>query len=558
MDTLKAFTTLSLTEEDAQSLCAKNNHADIIIIDDSYALLTREKNGNYSLIWIANYFEIQELVTDVQKEKTTIKIQFRNIQYSIAPDSFYVSNLPVLSKLGILIAPNKKLIDIFSTYLLHKLSSANHVNRIEQAGYIQINEEWKYIGYKTKKNFHSYFGIKTNYTSTDNYIYDLNEITQNSLGMQLAIIAGCSGIALAYFNSVLCMDLQTFIISIVGSTSSGKSTFLKTAVSMMDIPSTTGKLYRSFNSTNKAMVQQLANMNGVCMALDEATLNQQNYTELLYSICEEQTRGRCTQNGDLQKLSTWKACVCTSSEYSLLESCDKHANGLRARVLEFDDLEITLSSEHADKVTAFVNKNYGILGFLFSEELLALDADILKKKYNSNYIAMQSVYKNKCDVSDRITKTYALLLTTADILISSFEVNIDFSMLQILFDGHHKKMCADLNLAETIYLSIMEYVATAVSEYGIIEDQKKGEIFIMENTFEKIMKKCGFNNLKAVIKQLDEAEYFIRQEQNRVKSRRIIGGKRINGYTFRLYNDALDIPDNTVIFDSHDDEEVDF
>lgn len=176
----------------------------------------------------------------------------------------------------------------------------------------------------------------------------------------------------ASFASPLIERVQTlpFVFHLWGETGKGKTVALMVAMSIWGNPAA-GKLTRTMNTTNAAMISTAAFLNNLPFAGDELqTIKDERttYDKLIMQITEGIERGRMQYNKNLPTRSWNCAFLFTGEERCTTE---KSGGGAQNRVfeVEFDGSIV----ENGNRVVRFISRNHGHAGRKFIEYIAEKD-----------------------------------------------------------------------------------------------------------------------------------------------------------------------------------------
>lgn len=165
-----------------------------------------------------------------------------------------------------------------------------------------------------------------------------------------------------------------FVLHLWGGTGTGKTVGLMAAMSVWGNPDF-GKLVRTMNMTNNAMMNTAALLNSLPFAGDELQTvkrNNQSYDSLIMQITEGINRGRMKYDR-AEPLKTWHNAFLFTGE----EPCtgDRSGGGAKNRVLEIEVTDKVV--ENGNAAANFVRTHYGTAGPRFIKELLTADIKTL-------------------------------------------------------------------------------------------------------------------------------------------------------------------------------------
>ena len=488
--------------------------------------------------WMCRSFEIigkvkasnGEIYADIQ-----VNDDLSNQNIRVPIDVFEKSNLKELSKYGISVNYGYELpVSIYCKKILETLPMTSAQ---QQLGFSYHNNKLAFEGYSNDE-------LQTLNTcgSIDSYISELNDLICDSIPIQYLLSASMSAAVMTALKMTCNLDLHSYIINVVGASSTGKTITSRLCASLWSDPNK-DNIFTAMLSTNNAMFKKLGGRFGVPMFLDESTIvGNINTSEFGYTIYEEREKHRLNPDCSERVSGTWNTIVVMTSEEHFHASEKSQNGGLVVRIHNAENLEFTLDSEHADEISDFVTKNYGVLGKLFVEHLIA-HTDVLISEYNMAKIIMRSNTAHSYNsYTDRLCDTYALTYMTAGIL-TELGLRIDQDEVAAIMQEQNKNITAEYNIAENALQAIKAFVAghdssTEINRYYNGTNQSViASVAITENLTKKILSDAGFRDLKTTIREIDKAGYLIRQgkeKANGLKSKLHINKVPVVCYQFKL------------------------
>lgn len=221
----------------------------------------------------------------------------------------------------------------------------------------------------------------------------------------------------ASFASVLVEPLGAlpFIVDLWGGTGRGKTVTLMLATSVWANPNE-GEYITDAKTTPTAMEIRLDVLNSLPMFIDDMAQIKnkvEDFAQLIYLLCSGSGKGRATKEAGLKNTYSWKNCIVTTTEHSLIS--ETMQSGAINRVI---DVECGNSDiyEDAPKVADIVRKNYGEAGRRFInyiEEIGFESVQQIQKGYFDNLIQMSKESGNEKEQKQVIPM--AVLLTADEI-----------------------------------------------------------------------------------------------------------------------------------------------
>lgn len=230
---------------------------------------------------------------------------------------------------------------------------------------------FKFNGYTSKDAF----VVKNNFASYKDYITEFNELLTPSKPLQYLLSATMAAPILTLLQQKYNYDVHSYCINIIGASSTGKTICSRVCASAWTNP-TDNNIFSAMLATNNAGLKRLSGRYGVPTFLDEATVMANTKSgEYAYSVYEGCEKGRLNSDCTERASGTWSTIVCMSSETHFHSNRRNQNGGLAVRVHSIEDLEWTVSKEHAEKLNQFISRNYGVLGkrftkYLFNEKII--------------------------------------------------------------------------------------------------------------------------------------------------------------------------------------------
>ena len=372
--------------------------------------------------WNINYFGIKRLVKDQWEtvidmpvapvaflENTTegvhkVELKFlsdgepRTIvcdKETIASKSKIVS----LSNYGIAVNSNNAsaLIQFFAyieghnQYAIPRHQSVSHVGWVDDTSFLPYTDKTKFDGEAENKSMYKAISQQGDFDAWINFTHDL----RSNLYLRLMMAASFASPLIERVNAL------PFVFHLWGSTGKGKTVALMVAMSIWGDPSA-GKLTRTMNMTNAAMMSSAAFLRNIPFAGDELQTiktKDMKYDELIMQITEGIERGRLDRQAKNRPLRSWHSAFLFTGE----ERCtnDYSGGGTKNRVIEIE-AEGTIV-EHGNQTVSFVTQNYGHAGKTFINY-------IANKDLQAEYSKIFSRVINECDTTPKQAMAISLVL----------------------------------------------------------------------------------------------------------------------------------------------------
>lgn len=314
-----------------------------------------------------------------------------------------------------------------------------------------------------KSRYYGRFNIKS-VGNFENIREMFNRLLETDSPALPLLMLGASATILSYSNKAWDTHIYNFVVHLLGTSSSGKSTVAKAIASFGGSPEGADGFFMSYLGTNNAIVKMVTSVHGVPIAIDEFSASgyRKDWSNFIYTLSNGYGKERCKAGGkDLEEQETFENVFVSTGEMSLSSKCS-HLEGLQARLIEIDnDLEYSLgcskftqSAEESDYIKTVVSENYGILTPLIVKELFA-NSDT----YNSRRKFWIQVCKEKyqkdsfiLNISDRIFEYIAIIMVSAEVMQVVLKLTFD---LNRFFDYYYfyfiERKAEDGNLWEKVY-----------------------------------------------------------------------------------------------------------
>lgn len=498
-----------------------------------------KKKDEYFKVLLSNYFEIIEVIVDEINKQHILRLKiFHNgdVSEATVPSStFSQKNIQDLRNIGICFNPYKikdRLIEYADQQIFAKPKTVQH----NKVGWYNEKNNLEFYGYDNE-----YIGdIHLSYsTDMEKQVVGLNSLIKNLIPCQLAVLIGLSSSIIGLLNE-LGKNIETPIFHFYGDSSTGKSTALFLAVSVWGEPVFGNDILQSWNATGNAIMNTLNNNHGVILALDESSVSNQEFTNLVYCISQGIEKSRLNKNSSKRTQRSWSTCVISSGENSIINNC-KNYSGITARVIEFPNVSITNSAEHSDDIKQFCRDNYGMLGKRFVEiiqeknlyETILNDYEIIRKR-------IEKLLTDSTAIDIRLCRYYAILALCARIAAKYLSLDIQEDKI-IDYLVKNNSLESNQSLFERVYSYINYWVTSNPSAFfgeenigtnkvGII---RKDTAFFFQESFIDILKKGNFYDYTVILKALKDNNRLY-CEKDRLETRTTINNCKVNCYAVIL------------------------
>ncbi len=341
----------------------------------------------------------------------------------------------------------------------------------------------------------------------------------------------------------------TPIFHIFGDSSEGKTTGLQLAASVWANPEPGRGTFLSWNSTDNFMLSVLNGNFGVSIAFDESgAVRKRDYTSIIYCLSQGIDRGRLNKDSNRTSPKLWSTVVLSSGENSLIDASNQNS-GLRARVIEFLNLPITVSASHAEELKTFSYKNYGILGREFVAVLQAYPQELLLKLHNEWQEAFLENVASAKNIVKRLICILSIILTTAQIVNEKLDMSLDLSLIANFLANYLSEIDRDsLSLTQRAYNVLLDWISghphliaklgdSGLPTGAVARMVKQNEIAIKSSYFQKLLLENDFSDVKVVAQAFKHAGLLHPEMKDGLQARVTFGATKVQTYRIILKND---------------------
>ena len=335
--------------------------------------------------------------------------------------------------------------------------------------------------------------------SPEDYLAELNRLILPMPSLQFVLCAAAASTLLAYLTITEKLPADCFGVSLVGTSSTGKTTALKLAASLYSSPDDEN-VFTAFYGTANALHSMLGKHHGVPIAYDESTIhNAISISNFIYAFTQGQEKLRLDSNAQLKYRNSW-ACTALFSSETYLVNAERDNLGIVARVITLDGLTYTKDSTHSEQIKAFVGKNYGYIGSLLAEHLLASDSAEILQQFQDVREELLELFPETCSLSERLAMNYAMIITTS-VMLSTLGIQTNTEILKQMCVLLHGEITEEAHPGKNLVCRIFNYISCGYKQLAGIKwtlDRKKKpiKVEILESTFEQILEQIGATDKK--------------------------------------------------------------
>lgn len=304
--------------------------------------------------------------------------------------------------------------------------------------------------------------------------------------------------------SVLVEPLSSlpFIINLYGSSGKGKTVALMLAASVWANPEE-GKFISDPKSTPTALEVRLDFLNSLPLLLDDMaqikTKKDYDLSSVIYYWCSGKGKDRSNRSLGLNAAKTWRNCIITNGEHSLVNATMQGGAVNRIIDIEIDDGYIF---ENGNKTVEILKRNYGFCGLDFVNLIQAIGFDRIREIQKDFYDKIVTIAKlNGCEKEEKQIYPMSIILT-ADKLATenlfqdkqNLDINKCVDLLKSVGEVSEVERCYNY-LVDTIAINVNKFEPDDDGNYrgeqwGVIEDNTA---IIIGTAFDRMVEQAGFN-----------------------------------------------------------------
>lgn len=501
-------------------------------IADQYGVRTVNPFGGEIVACYHPILPVQILVNaETNKEKVKLAYKKRNVWKEIVVDKGMIASsnkIVNLSEYGIQVTSEN------AKYLVKYLSEVESMNEdriLEQISTSKMG--WirgEFIPYGSNILFDNESRFKDAYESiheegNSSTWYGLANIVRHSKRFEPQIYLAAS------LSSVLIEPLNAlpYIVNLWGDTGKGKTLAIMYAASVWAYPG--GNDYITDpKSTATALELRMDFLNNLPMLIDDMAQIKERYngdfSELVYMLCSGKGKDRANASLGLNKPTSWKNCIITNGEHSLVT--ETMQGGAVNRIIDVE-MEDGYIFENGNFVAEVLKNNYGFCGYDFINAINDIGIDSVKE------IQKEFLQKIKDTAKERGIEKEEKQMLPMSIILTADKIATD----QLFKDGIYLDFnrCVDLlknrgDVSENdrAYEFIMSDVAININKFvwdsaylGEIWGAKDGEwLYIISSKFDDMCRRGNFSR-KSFLSWANKRGLLKTSDGRNTKQKRIKG-----------------------------------
>lgn len=356
--------------------------------------------------------------------------------------------------------------------------------------------------------------------------YDLvKEIRQyNKLSLNIYLAASLASVLVDPLNAL------PFIVSLWGESGKGKTVALMLAASVWANPGEKAGYLTDPKSTPTALELRLDFLNNLPMMIDDMAQVKEryhgNFSELVYYLCSGKGKDRANASLGLNKSTTWRNCILTNGEHSLVT--ETMQGGAVNRIIDVE-MEDGYLFPDGNKVAETLKENYGFAGQEFIKVIKNLGFDKIREIQQDFAQKIRDIAKASNIEKEQKQILPMSIILTADKLATEYIFKDDIYLnLQTCIDT--LKSVGEVSENERAYEFIMSEVSVHMNNFkpdvmsiyhgecwGKIEDNY---VYIYTNVFTNMCDRGNFSR-KSFLKWADKEELLISETGRFTKQKKI-------------------------------------
>lgn len=427
--------------------------------------------------------------------------------------------------------------------------------------YYYAHQSLTSINRKIKSEYIGEFNLSKS-GSRQNWEEIVKEYVIGNSALELALCMGFSAILVGYINCILGLHIDSLIFHISGNSTIGKTSAATVAVSGFgDSREGARSLIQSFNGTDNALTNLMANNNGIPLVCDETSLSlmgTQKLVNVLYTWAKNISKLKLDKESNPRPRSTWATTIITTGEGSLIDQINQN-EGIRARVFEFKNIQWTQSAAHSNALVKGFSKNYGHGIEPFILHLLSYLPKEVEASWEDETDQMEAILPDS-KFRNRVGKKFALIILTAKYLNKTFDFDLNIEAIRSLLVQQEEESIEERvigpkvveQLKEWLLMNQKHFVLNKVQpaesqqiwgRIDVFKSNSKTVAYILPSAFEQMLKQYQYSDKSVVLRELDQMNALVKEtdaKQNKYHTRRVIKGYESSKNGLMVYGIEFD------------------
>ena len=291
-------------------------------------------------------------------------------------------------------------------------------------------------------------------------VTNLNKYMASNIKRQIVLAHALSGAICGLVD-------RNIILSLVGESSTGKTTLQKLGVSFFAQSDYSGTVLK-WSSTENALIKRLDGLSGVNVLIDDTQLSKtKHFAPIIYSFENGQSIDRLIKGNELAQRYHWSVSIGITAEKSLLDTFSDL--GAVARMIEIPVCKNELFDDEKEvrKIQKLYNNSYGIVGTALVQRLL-------------NHFSTDDIKSILVTEGTKLCRTNRKRISDNNILKRHLESDIAIILLTAKYANEYLHFSFDINKLKSALLDICE-------ENQRTFDENKFENIIADSVYTEIL-----------------------------------------------------------------------
>lgn len=394
---------------------------------------------------------------DTGEMLATLAFWFRDRDVTVDVPLLQLSNKEIPNLLQYGFSVGKKNETTVASFLAEQIQIAPMFNFHSKLGFRRLNGVPVYLhhsGVGVCSTYNGELPIQPTGTYEAWYTLMVTEIIPHVPAV-VPLVIGFTALILGFLS--LYREVQSIFAHFWGRHGTGKTTAELISLSIFGRASSKSGLLLPWLSTSNSLVGVLGNCYGVCFAFDESSeAGSRDLSSIIYTVANSKEKTRMSKDLKIRPSATWAVSVVSSGEVDILEYCQK-TSGLEDRVLRFQNLPITKSADHADKIQLELSLNYGFAAPMFARYLIEQGIDQVEATIQT--IKAEITEKTEQDeISPRHKEKLSIVLAAAKLCAECFSFEIDYPALEQLLLYNERSGKEDRNTGQQAFDMVCDFV----------------------------------------------------------------------------------------------------
>ncbi|MBS5431175.1 MAG: DUF927 domain-containing protein [Lachnospiraceae bacterium] len=539
-----------------------------------------KKGKTYSFDYMGAAVRIKKIIVYAETQDRVLELYFydargEKVEFSIPRQKMTELNISEFTRKGVQV--NRKNIGTLLISIFNQEKKATTEIRHLTLGFAMYRGKKVFFGGKAI-DVKSFYDGKLAVVPSGKFEIWKRMVEKEVMGTDMEIILAIASAAplIDYFHETF--HTGNLLVSLVGESSTGKTTAGCLAVSLGARSSSHGSMIFSFSDTANALMNSISS--SYPTVIDEGSLIRFNPTSLLYNLAEGKEKGRMTGERKVAECNTFHTSIIMTSEKSILNMCDENT-GLLVRCFEFEGVTWTKSASSSECIKTISEDNFGfvipnIASLLLNMEQAGTISRVRETylQYQSDFVEILRKEGKYTSFAERICKMVAMIALGADFFSKATGIKLDSVKIgNKVLSYTAVSDPAKLDIGQRAWEYICQYITTYYANFvigspvvpkdssedeygqnGVTRDCKgridsipmkmlpdgqyvSAEAFLPEIVLEQILYKGGFQDKKIVLRKLREKGILHSEKDRTISDIEIIFKRKVKGY--RIYLPVL-------------------